>query len=208
MSTGYTDDLYEGKHVEFPDFVMKCARASNMLIMMRDEPLDAVVPVKFTGSSYHTEQIQMAEARLTRIEGWDDTEADRQAKAAYDRRFKQYEQELIGRKQLRTRYEAMLKQVKAWTPPTSKHQGLKDFMIKQLEISIDFDCGTDFLEVPERLTGTVYKKQQLNSALGDVTYHVEQDKVDKKLAEERSNWVNALRQSLTPNRDLETSTEA
>ena len=44
MPTGYTYDLYDGKDIEFPDFVMKCARAFGALIEIRDDPMDAAIP--------------------------------------------------------------------------------------------------------------------------------------------------------------------
>lgn len=206
MPTGYTYDLYDGKNIEFPDFVMKCARAFGALIEIRDDPMDAAIPDKFEASSYHAEQLEKAEADVARIKTWDDTEADRQAWLAYDRAQREYEESLAKRAAMRERYEAMLVQVKAWTPPTSEHQGLKDFMAKQLEESIDFDCGTDCLTVPERLTGAAYKEQRLHSARRNVSYHTEHGEADKKRAEERTAWVRALRQSLTESSD--TSVEA
>lgn len=196
MPTGYTSDLYEGKDIKFPDFVMKCARAFGTLIELRDEPLDAPVPEEFKPSSYHTEQLEKAEAEVTRIKAWDDTEADRQAQLAYEWAVREHEQTLADRAAKRERYEAMLAQVKAWTPPTSEHQGLKDFMVKQLEGSIDFDCGTDYLTVPERLTGAAYKEQQLKSARWRISYHTEHGEDEVKRAAERTTWIRALRQSL------------
>lgn len=206
MATGYTSDLYEGKDIAFPDFVMNCARAFNALIEMRDDPMDATIPYEFEASRYHTEQLKKAEADVARIKAWDDTEADSQSQLAYDRAQREYEESLANKAALRERYEAMLAQVKAWTPPTSEHQGLKDFMLKQLEGSIEHDCSTDYLNVPEHLTGSTYKEQQLHSARWHVSFHTEHREYSKKRAEERTNWVAALRKSLTELSD--TSVEA
>ena len=202
MPTGYTSDLYEGKDIAFPDFVMKCARAFGALIEMRDDPMDATIPDKFEASSYHTDQLEKAVADVARIKAWDDTEADSQSQLAYDRAQREYEGLLAGKAAMRERYETMLAQVKAWTPPTSEHRDLKDFMVKQLEESIRYDCSTDYLPVPECLTGAAYKEQQLHSARRNVTYHTKHVEDDKKRAE----WVTALRQSLKESSD--TSVEA
>ena len=206
MPTGYTSDLYEGKDIAFPDFVMKCARASDALIDMRDDSMDATIPEKFEASSYHTDQLEKAVADVARIKAWDDTEADSQSQLAYDRAQREYEGLLAGKAAMRERYETMLAQVKAWTPPTSEHRDLKDFMVKQLEESIRYDCSTDYLPVPECLTGAAYKEQRLHSARRNVSYHTEHGEADKKRAEERTAWVRALRQSLTESSD--TSVEA
>ena len=114
MPTGYTSDLYEGKDIAFPDFVMKCARSFGALIEMRDDPMDAAIPDKFEASSYHTEQLEKAKADVARIKAWDDTEADSQSQLAYDRAQRKYEESLANKAAMRERYEAMLAQVKAW----------------------------------------------------------------------------------------------
>lgn len=201
MPTGYTSDLYEGKDIEFPDFVMKCARAFGALIEMRDDPMDAPIPEEFKPSSYHTEQLNKAEADVVRIKSWDDTEADRQAQLAYERAQREYEEAQADKAAMRARYEAMLAKVKAWQPPTSKHQGLKDFMVKQLEESIDVDCYTTYPELPEPLTGSAYKEQQLKAARWQVSYHTEHGEDEVRRAAGRTNWVRALRQSLTESSD-------
>ena len=53
---------------------------------------------------------------------------------------------------------------------------------------------------------TKAKEQQLHSARWNVSYHTEHGEYDKKQAEKRTNWVTALRQSLTESSD--TSVEA
>jgi hypothetical protein len=42
---------------------------------------------------------------------------------------------------LRDAYESMLAKVQSWKPPTSEHDGLRDFMCEQIIQSIRFDCG-------------------------------------------------------------------
>lgn len=163
--------------------------------------LDSPVPTEFKPSSYHTEQLEKAEADVARIKAWDDTEADRQAQLAFERATHEYQESQARELAMRERYETMLAKVQAWTPPTQEHRELKNFMVKQLEKSIDFDCNTTYPEVPERLSGAAYKEQQLHSARWQVSYHTEHGEEEIKRAKERTDWVRALRQSLTESSD-------
>ena len=38
----------------------------------------------------------------------------------------------------------ILKDVQKWHPPTTEHKGIKDFMIDQIEKTIDSDCETKY----------------------------------------------------------------
>jgi hypothetical protein len=88
----------------------------------------------------------------------------------------------------------MLARVRAWIPPTSGHNDLKSFMIKQLKESIGSDCTEP--EKPERLCGDDYREGELANARWHVDYHAEQLAKDIQRANERTQWVQALRESL------------
>src|SRR2546425_1153733 len=82
-------------------------------------------------------------ARVERAEAIrrnDEIEADRQGKEA--------------------RYRAMPAHVEAWDPPTGDHQTFKEFMLDQLNQSIQFDCGEFSMPVPEELTGKAWRAKQ------------------------------------------------
>lgn len=195
MPTGYTLNLYEGKEETFSEFVMKCARAFGALIAMRDEPLSALIPEEFEPSGYNLEELEKAQRQLAEIKSWDNARADAEAEKAYQEEL-QFEKNYIAQKtELRQRYESMLAQVKAWTPPTSDHKELKQFMIQQLESSIDFDCKYT-PEEPTCLSGTEYKQLKIKEAERVVKYHTKEHESEVKRAKERTEWTRALRESL------------
>ena len=196
MPTNFTYDLYAGNEMTFPEYAMRCARASGMLAGMRDDPIDAVIPDEFEANSYYIEQLEKARANVARINKWDDAEAGRYAQYIYDRERCRYEEELFNKAVLRERYEAMLEKARAWTPPTPKHQKLKEIMIQQLEESIDFDCSTDHLTAPVLPTDVAFKEEALRTARQEVSYYTKCCKEDEERAKERTEWIKALRQSL------------
>ena len=196
MPTNFTYDLYAGNEMTFPEYAMRCARASGMLAGMRDDPIDAVIPDEFEANSYYIEQLEKARANVARINKWDDAEAGRYAQYIYDRERCRYEEELFNKAALRERYETMLAKVKAWTPPTPEHQEIKEIAIQQLEQSIDSDCQTDHLTAPELSTGAVFKEEALRAARQEVSRYTEWYEEDKKRVKELTEWVKASRQSL------------
>lgn len=194
MPTGYTSDVSSGKVVAFADFAMNCARAFGALVMMRDEPLDAEIPI-FEFSNYHKDAEAVARVRLAEVAAWEPIDADAAAEEVYVSALSRSGQRLEENLAIAQRYQAMLEQVRVWTPPTLDHDGLKIFMREQLEESIKFDCGY-IPDKPERLSGSAYKAQELAKADRDIAYHVEKNAEEVKRTNERNEWVRALRESL------------
>jgi hypothetical protein len=100
-------------------------------------------------------------------------------------------------KDLRKAYEAMLKKVQAWKPPTEDHRELKQFMIDQILESIRFDCIETYYSKPTvRLTGSEWFEQRQAELREDIVRHTEGFAEDVARAKNRTEWVRALRTSL------------
>jgi hypothetical protein len=199
MPTGYTSDLYEGKDVSFPEFAMRCARAFGALVQMRDMPPDAPIPDQFAPHSYHKEALERAQRQLEEVTSWDAKEAERGAERSHQELLKETLKGKVSSRALKKRYETMLEKVATWEPPTSDHERLKQYMTEQLQQSLDFDCATSlYYELPARLTGEEYREQQIAAAQRDIEYHSEQYTGEVERAEERTEWVKQLRESLEP----------
>lgn len=199
MTTGYTAAVQDGSITEFPAFAMQCARAFGALVTLRDEPMDAPVPEEFTANTkYNDERIAEAQERLgmlgaaplaaIRVRA---AEALREAQEAHAKRQAE-------RVAARTRYEAMLTKVRAWTPPTADHSGLRDFMVEQLETSIKFDCSGDYDKAPDPASyePEAWRAAQIAEAKRSITYQGGQRAEEMVRAVNRTSWVKALRASL------------
>lgn len=195
MPTGYTSDLYDGKDVSFETFALKCSRAMGAAIHQRDDSGDAEISFRQV-SDYYLERIQKAKADLSRAlersyDEWEEMQ-DEEIRSA-----EEYRKNYIKDQRTRMRlYEEMLDEVIAWVPPTDKHQGLKDFMIQQLERSIDFD-GTDYVpSVPEHLGVEEYADIKIAAASKAVSNAVESLDKERKSVQSQNEWVIQLRNSL------------
>lgn len=194
MPTGYTADL-EG--VTFPQFALRCARAFGALITLRDEAFDALIPDCIKPFKYHLIALQESIESLVDIDSWDKAEAELEWKANYARAVENREAQLKNSDGTRKRYENMIACVEDWTPPTEDHQGLKDFMLKQLRESIKFDClGENDFPMPQAQSGQEYKHSRLCEALQDIEYHAKKYRKELTRSRERTEWIRNLRSSL------------
>jgi hypothetical protein len=194
MPTGYTADVQSGKVTEFPDFAMQCARAFGALIMMRDDPADAPIP-EFQPSDYHSKALATAEADVARLSAMTAEQAQTEADAEHAKAVRQNNEWNAEKAACRERYEAMILKVDAWTPPTPDHNGLKEFMLKQLRESIDFDCRP--YDEPKALPGAEWLEKAKARAARSVEYHRDEHAAEVKRTADRNAWVRNLRESLT-----------
>lgn len=195
MPTGYTESI--SKEISFKEFVLKCSRAFGALIEMRDEPMDAPIPKEFKPSEYHLKAMREAARELERYNAMTEIEAGKECEKEYKQAVRYEASSAKKNDELRQKYEAMLIQVKSWTPPTSEHQGLKDFMIEQISSSIKFDCShTPEHYKPKQKTAQRWLKEKIEGARKNIVYHKKEYDAEVQRCKERTDWVNQLIKSL------------
>ena len=194
MPTGYTNKIYEGEKITFQEFALTCARAFGALVMMRDEDSDAEIPDEFKPSLHHANKIR--EARELGVAFAKHTEAiwERLNEAAYQAELTEYQRSVKKNDEREKRYRSMMKEVQRWTPPSADHEGMKKFMLEQLQQSIEFDCHTP--HKPQRRHWSVYKAKRITDVARDIEYHTKEYLGEVKRATDRTEWVRALRESL------------
>ncbi len=193
MATGYTHKIADG--ISFNEFVMSCARAFGALVTMKDEDADAKIPV-FEASSYHVEAIKAAKTGLAKMEAMSESKATTEARKAHKATL---DANLVGVRKaeyLKKQYQGMLNHVKNWHPPTTEHQGLKDFMAEQITTSISHDCDTSYYKDPCLLTGKAWKRKQIKRFRWDLDYHTKENAEDIERTSGRNDWVRELQESL------------
>ena len=175
MPTGYTAPVQDGTVVEFKDFAMQCARAFGGMIHMREDSQKAEYRPA-TVSDYYPNAIESTLAEIAEVEAWTAKDAMIAALTAWGRNLVADAEARKRSAAYKERYDAMLAQVATWEPPTEEHQGLKDFMVSQLEDSIKFDVH-DYDERPlysdlsEPTDGFDFKAQKLASLYQSLAYH-------------------------------------
>ena len=196
MPTGYTADIKDG--IDFKTFALNCARAFGACVTLRDEPAGGdKIPDSFAPSDYHAKAIEKAKVELAALSAMTPSDFESCATKAWeDAETKRLTRLEENRKQ-REAYEAMLEKVKAWTPPTTEHAGLHEFMRTQIEQSIEFDCNDNYYKTPTvRLTGDQWFAERLSALRQTLDYQIKMHQEEVERAEKRTAWVAALRSSL------------
>lgn len=193
--TGYTHGVREGKITTLKQFALRCSRAMNPNITMRDESMDA--PIRdYEPSPHYAEQLREAEKDLREAEAMTLEESRQRMEATCADLRRVLDASKRENEVTRQRYETMLEMVQAWQPPTPEHVPFKAFMIEQLESSIRFDCSD--LPMPE--VSEVSPEEYRENAIQRAREHVEDRRKDLQEEIERvkycNAWNRALRESL------------
>lgn len=198
MPSGLTSKIYEGKDITFKEFALLCARTFGALIHMRDEPLNAPIR-KRELDTYYLKQLEKAKKDLADFLVNPPTEDSlaKEYEEKVERMRKEDAETNKNRQELKARYEAMLKKVQDWNPPTSEHENLKSFMIKQLNESIDCDCRV-YNQVDRFATKEEYIKESLSSMhlVKQVEYYQKQHDEEIKKCNNANKWIEELVNSL------------
>lgn len=194
MPTGYTYPVVEGKITKFPDFALSCARAFGALIAMRDDPADRPIPDEIApDTKYYDERLAEDQKRLGDVQAMTNAECDEAAAAEHQAALKSRSDYLTRQDQEAARLNAMLANVRAWVPPTRDHVEMKGFMIDQLVKSLP---GSYTPAIPEQLDGATWRQRTINSLAESVVSRKADIAKEIARANERTQWLKALRGSL------------
>lgn len=193
MPTGYTADIKDG--IDFKSFVLQCSRA--FLVQMRDESWKTPIPDEIVPSSFCAKQLEIAKKDLEKHYKLSSEKYDSCALKDWKQKEASRKEHLEKAKRLRVAYESMLENVRNWMPPTSEHEGLKSFMIEQLESSIKFDCNEDYyLKPTPRITGIEWFIEKEKELFSDVEYYSREHEKEVTRAEHATKWIKNLKASL------------
>ena len=190
MPTGYTSIISE-KDISFKEFALRCARAFGACSEQRDDDInDPPKPRVYDPNNYFERVLK---------EGAPDLSFDAFVEKG-QQEIAEYEKIVKERREVKQRYEKLLREVSSWTPPTQEHEELKSFMLKQLNDSMRCDCDTEFCEKEiKKLNNTKYsdwKKEKLEQH----RFRVERTQIEiakcKKSIEEANKWLEDLNKSL------------
>jgi len=196
MPTGYTAKLME-EGQSFNDFILGCARAFGACVTMRDDSSDKPIPEKFEPTDYHVKKIEEAKALLSTLQNMTNDEKIRFGENKKSEEVVSSEAWLEKRQVENSRLAGMESQVKAWTPPTPDHKGLKDFMLQQISISKN---GGEYIQEEIRKAKAKapmsYYIQTVSDANRDINYHTEENKKEIERVNSRNEWLRQLRNSI------------
>ncbi len=146
-------------------------------------------------SDYHSSAIKKARGRFVELQAMDDAACDSFSAAEHAAAVRTRDEIETKERALAERYRAMLIKTRDWNPPTPDHEGLKGFMVEQIESSIKFDCGHTW-EAPVKLSGAAWREEQIAKCARDLEYHAREARKESTRNAERNAWIKALRESV------------
>ena len=198
MPTGYTCFIEDGDITNGRDFILLCTRAFGIAMDIREEPLTVPTPKVFEPDvKYHTDCLNKAieeKTRLTEmtIEEWHlECVKDREKRIAEAK--KHYEDDLeLDKKYLKIKHE-----VEEWNAPDDCKE-IKKFALEQIKISRpDLSHAHEWLVLAEQEIDEDERfDAHMKSIERDITYHQEHIAEEIKRAEERTQFMKELCDSL------------
>jgi len=195
MPTGYTYNINDG--ISFETFALNCARAFGVCVELRDEPGGGeIIPEAFVPSSHNLDAANKAKEELLELHYM--TPEERKEKCDLEYEESEYNQvKSIGKNAIQRRaYERMLNKVLSWNPPTPEHNELKNFMIKQIEDSIKFDCYEKPYIPTVRKTPDEWVTERKSMLKQSIKYHLNAYNQEVERTNKKNAWISALRESL------------
>lgn len=195
MPTGYTYKIKDG--ISFKEYAMICARAFGATIAMRDDSMDDSIPEKFEASTYNKDNIFRYEKELKELMNMSIDVANQEAEKEYQKALKSKERLLEENNDLKEKYERMLSCAMKWQYPSPEHKQFKDFMVSQIEDSIEADCGDSYLiRDVKKLTGEEWLKLEIERVKRSIEYHSKEWLKEVERTDGRNLWIKQLRNSL------------
>lgn len=133
MPTGYTCIIESNPNVTLRDYALRCARAFGACVTQRDESLDQAPRPREVSDHYATE-IAQARARLLELNSISPAAARALWEADCESRRKRNAEYAAEHARKGAAYASMRAQVEAWVPPTVEHEGLRSFMLDQIDM--------------------------------------------------------------------------
>lgn len=197
MPTGYTALIEKGQ--TFEDFALGCARAFGACVMQRDDPMGDKPKLRQEGS-YHENRILEASAELGAFQTMDQNQRVATGQELRTEAMASAQKYLNDKIVLKGKYEDMIRRAQAWNPPSPDHEQLKQFMIEQINSSIDFDCNISYaleeLDKKTKMKPLDYYNEKVKSLEWDVNYHTEQLEKDRERQNQANDWILKLYESL------------
>ena len=167
MPTGYTCFIENGDISTGAEFLKKCIRNFVCCIGQREDPLSDPLITDIKPSSYYKEQYEHSlkkfeEFRKKTVDEISEIMRNEKQNELMSKRSYLSRQELLREKYLKVRNE-----VEQWTPPSKDHEGIKQFALEQIDISIPTE--SDLNDLRERIK-ELEKSVSTNGAEDSITY--------------------------------------
>jgi hypothetical protein len=204
MPTGYTAGIIDGKITTFEQFATQCSRAFGATIHMRDNPLDSPYEPR-TPSEYYVNSLQSQREKLEEMKTMTDEAIVQDFENLLNDSLKYHERELEKTKVNLGRLNSIMESAKSWVPPTEDHEGVRDYMIDQLEITIKADGDPSYhvnkivqakKELEEGIDPKVYREEKIKEIEDRISYYEGEVQKELERCKQSNDWMDKFLESI------------
>lgn len=196
MPTSYTQAILDGRITTLKQFASQCIRRFGAGFHLRENP-DLDNMSLLTVDSYRDTKIAELHEFLKHISATSDDEL---LKSHKDKLLQDKADNLasIETKNANAKLlNNMLSEVKSWNPPTYDHVQLKQFMLEQLNITIENDCKTEYnwkrISVIEEellaLDVSKIRTDMIDDACASISYHKKMKYEEIERCDKTNQWI-------------------
>jgi hypothetical protein len=204
MPTGYTAGIIDGKITTFEQFATQCSRAFGATIHMRDNPLDSPYEPR-TPSEYYVNSLQSQREKLEETKTMTDEAIVQDFETLLKDSLEYHERELEKTKVNLGRLNSIMESAKSWVPPTEDHEGVRDYMIDQLEITIKADGDPSYhvnkivqakKELEEGIDPKVYREEKIKEIEDRISYYGAEVQKELERCKQSNDWMDNFLESI------------
>ena len=204
MPTGYTAGIIDGKITTFEQFATQCSRAFGATMHMRDNPLDSPYEPR-TPSQYYVNSLQSQREKLEEMKTMTDEAIVQDFENLLNDSLKYHERELEKTKVNLGRLNSIMESAKSWVPPTEDHEGVRDYMIDQLEITIKADGDPSYhvnkivqakKELEEGIDPKVYREEKIKEIEDRISYYEGEVQKELERCKQSNDWMDKFLDSI------------
>lgn len=200
MPTGYTAGVMDGTITEFKDYAFQCARAFGALVTLRDEPMTPDIPT-LKVEDYYLAEVKRAEKEVEKISTMTSKQIEAEFLKHKAREIKYHTKGIKDQEKVRKRYSKMLEEAKKFVAPTDEHVKYRDFLISQLEESLNWDCGSNYHQeqltrVKRKKSARAWHREALTEAKYQLKYARKSLKEEIERVKSRNDWISQLKKAV------------
>ena len=195
MPTGYTEIIERPEGCTFREYALRCARGMGVCVMQRDQSLDAP-PVAREPEPYYEDKLREASGKLRELLSMTVEQATPFWQADVDRCAKYNAEAEISERALAAKYTAIRAEVVAWAPPTKEHEGVKRFMLEQIDLCYRPERESEPYRAHAAKDAATWLRDAIAKGAQDVEYYTTKGSEERARVEESRAWLAAYVASL------------
>lgn len=204
MPTGYTAGIIDGEITTFEQFATQCTRAFGATFHMRDNPMDSPYEPR-TPSEYYVNSLQSQREKLEEMKTMTDEAIVQYFETLLNDNLEYHEKGLEKDKANLEKLNSILASAKSWVPPTEEHEGLRTFMIEQIESTIKADGDPSYhvnmialikQEMKDGIDPKVYREERIKEIEDRITYYEGEIQKELERCKSSNDWMEKFFESI------------